>query len=538
MSVRITPPLRSPWRYVAAGAALSSGLARMVDIGDGFAPGVWFGMVLSALTAAWFVLAAVLAWRDSRAAWHGAGALVVMSALAWLAGRQLSVADPPASSRSAMAVQVAGCAVVLAAAVWTLRPAPAVTAVRLGLAQRRWLVAAAAAVLAVAVGTLGSVALGGSGSVDAANAASMRGMHDMHQMAGSSGFQAGTNETISTGRTRTYYIGADEVEWNYASLGYNGITGQPFDDEANVFVQNGPGRIGSTYVKCLYRGYTDSSFNTLATRPSSDAYLGSLGPVIRAEVGDTIVVNFRNACSFATSIHPHGVFYAKNSEGAPYADGTSGSNKADDAVPQGGRYTYTWQVPSRAGPGPHDGSSVMWMYHSHTDEVGDTYAGLMGPMVVTAQGSARSDGSPQDVDREVFELFSVMNENASPYLDTNIDRYAQPPAPDPEDDGFIESNLMHSINGYVFGSQPTVSLNRGDRVRWYVMGMGTEVDLHTPHWHGNVVTVGGMRMDVVSLLPATMVVADMVPDDVGTWLFHCHVNDHISAGMLTRYQVR
>jgi hephaestin len=29
----------------------------------------------------------------------------------------------------------------------------------------------------------------------------------------------------------------------------------------------------------------------------------------------------------------------------------------------------------------------------------------------------------------------------------------------------------------------------------------------------------------------------MVPDDVGTWLLHCHVNDHVSAGMLTRYRV-
>jgi hephaestin len=49
------------------------------------------------------------------------------------------------------------------------------------------------------------------------------------------------------------------------------------------------------------------------------------------------------------------------------------------------------------------------------------------------------------------------------------------------------------------------------------MSMGTEVDLHTPHWHGNDVTVSGMRMDVVSLLPAGMVTADTVPppDDPG-----------------------
>jgi manganese oxidase len=259
--------------------------------------------------------------------------------------------------------------------------------------------------------------------------------------------------------------------------------------------------------------------------------------VIRAEVGDTIRVVFRNACPFPTSVHPHGVFYAKSSEGAPYNDGTPRVDRRDDAVATGGRHVYVWEVPERAGPGPGDGSSVMWMYHSHTDEIADTYAGLMGPMEITRRGIARSDGSPKDVDGEVFALFTVMNENASPFLEQNLRRFAQPPYPNPEDEEFEESNLMHSINGYVFGNGPMITVRKGERVRWYVMSMGTEVDLHTPHWHGNTVTVNGMRMDTVNLLPASMVVADMVADDPGVWLFHCHVNDHISAGMLTRYMV-
>jgi hephaestin len=178
------------------------------------------------------------------------------------------------------------------------------------------------------------------------------------------------------------------------------------------------------------------------------------------------------------------------------------------------------------------------MYHSHTDEIADTYAGLMGPIEITARGMARPDGSPKDVDREFFVLFSVMNENQSSLLDENERKYEQPYQPPADDDeGFEESNLMHSINGYVFGNQPMMTMRRGEHVRWYVMSMGTEVDLHTPHWHGNVVSVGGMRMDVVNLLPASMIIADMEPDDAGTWLFHCHVNDHIRAGMLTRYRV-
>lgn len=58
-----------------------------------------------------------------------------------------------------------------------------------------------------------------------------------------------------------------------------------------------------------------------------------------------------------------------------------------------------------------------------------------------------------------------------------------------------------------------------------------------PHWHGNTVTANGMRTDTVNLLPASMITANMVPDDPGMWGFHCHVSDHILAGMLARYEV-
>ena len=109
----------------------------------------------------------------------------------------------------------------------------------------------------------------------------------------------------------------------------------------------------------------------------------------------------------------------------------------------------------------------------------------------------------------------------------------------PDDEEFGESNLMHSINGYVYGNGPQLVLNAGQRVRWYLLGMGTEVDLHTPHWHGNTLTTPmGMRMDMAELLPGSMLVLNMIPDNPGTWLYHCHVNDHILAGMMTTYEVR
>ena len=179
------------------------------------------------------------------------------------------------------------------------------------------------------------------------------------------------------------------------------------------------------------------------------------------------------------------------------------------------------------------------MYHSHVDESGDTNAGLVGPIIVTAKGKARPDGSPRDVDRQFVTLFTVFDENRSPYLDLNIQTFAGDPASvDKEDEDFHESNLMHAINGYVFGNLPGLGMGFGERVRWYPFAMGTEVDLHTPHWHANTLLWNGNRVDLVETLPASLKMLDMEADNPGTWLYHCHVNDHIDAGMAALYTVR
>ena len=185
-----------------------------------------------------------------------------------------------------------------------------------------------------------------------------------------------------------------------------------------------------------------------------------------------------------------------------------------------------------------DPSSILWMYHSHSDETRDTYTGLIGPIIVMAPGTGRPDGRPRGVDRELVTLFTVYDENKSWYIDRNIAEYAGDPASvDPEDDEFYESNLMHGINGYVFGNLPGLVMRKGELVRWYVLGMGTEIDLHTPHWHGQTGLWAGMRTDVLELLPASMKVLDMEPDNPGVWLYHCHVNDHLDAGMIGLFTV-
>ena len=338
--------------------------------------------------------------------------------------------------------------------------------------------------------------------------------------------------------TRTYYIAADEVDWDYAPSGMNDITGEPFGEEEDIFVQQGQERIGKVYRKALYREYTDETFTELTPIPAEQEHLGTLGPLLRGEVGDTIEVVFKNNTDFPVSLHPHGMFYEKDSEGAPYEDGASDEEDKGDAIAAGQMHTYRWEIPERAGPGPQDPSSIMWMYHSHVDEPGDTNAGLIGPIIVTRNGMTKESSMPEDVDREFITMFAVFDENRANYLEENIQNFAgSPRSVDPDDDDFKESNLMHTINGFVFGNMPMMTMNEGERVRWYLMSMGSEVDLHTPHWHGNTVLKQEMRTDVSDLLPAEMQVVDMVPDDPGVWFYHCHVNDHIDAGMTARYTV-
>lgn len=167
------------------------------------------------------------------------------------------------------------------------------------------------------------------------------------------------------------------------------------------------------------------------------------------------------------------------------------------------------------------------MYHSHTNEDKDVNAGLMGPMIVTADGATQPNGMPEGVDREFIVSFHEVDENVSWYQEDNILAYTLDPARvDREEILFFTpfglSNFRQSMNGFSFGHLKGLEMRQGERVRWYLMA-STNFEVHAPHWHGNTVVMNGMRTDVTDLQTMAMQVATMVPDNPGTWLFHCHV---------------
>ena len=357
----------------------------------------------------------------------------------------------------------------------------------------------------------------------------------------------------SLGKTRVYYIAADEIDWDYAPGGIDQMTGKPVDGYQKQFIERTPTSVGSVYRKAVYRAYTDGTFTQLKPRPPEWQHLGLVGPILQAEVGDTIKVVFKNNGTHPYSIHPHGVFYKKDSEGAGYNDGTSEANKAGYDVPPGATHMYVWEVPERAGPAPGEPSSIFWLYHSHSSEPRDVAAGLVGGIIITRRGMARPDGSPKDVDRQFVTLYMMIDENESWFMDENIKKNTREAGKIDRNEnyftnkdhpydgitgyGFVNANMKYTINGYLFGDGPMMTMHQGERVRWYIGDIGNGFNFHTPHWHGNTGILDGKRVDVVSIAPLQTMVVDMKPDDPGIWLYHCHVDDHMNSGMYARYQV-
>ncbi|XP_054107412.2 hephaestin isoform X2 [Callithrix jacchus] len=345
---------------------------------------------------------------------------------------------------------------------------------------------------------------------------------------------------LTDGATRVYYLGIRDVQWNYAPKGKNVITNQPLDSDivASSFLKSDKNRIGGNYKKTIYKEYKDDSYTDEVAQP---AWLGFLGPVLKAEVGDVILIHLKNFANRPYTIHPHGVFYEKDSEGSLYPDGSSGPLKADDSVPPGGSHIYNWTIPEGHAPTDADPACLTWIYHSHVDAPRDIATGLIGPLITCKRGALNGNSPPQrqDVDHEFFLLFSVIDENLSWHLDENIATYCSDTASvDKEDETFQESNRMHAINGFVFGNLPELNMCAQKRVAWHLFGMGNEVDVHTAFFHGQMLTTRGHRTDVAHIFPATFVTAEMVPWEPGTWLVSCQVNSHFRDGMQALYKVK
>jgi len=88
------------------------------------------------------------------------------------------------------------------------------------------------------------------------------------------------------------------------------------------------------------------------------------GPFIRAKVGDTIIVHFRNYLPEPTTIHWHGVRVPNAMDGAP--------GMTQDPIAPGAEFRYEFVLKD---------AGTFW-YHPHQNSTGQVGRGLYGPIVV------------------------------------------------------------------------------------------------------------------------------------------------------------
>ncbi len=331
--------------------------------------------------------------------------------------------------------------------------------------------------------------------------------------------------------TRHYYIAAEPELWNFAPQGLDPVCGKAFPPAL---------LLKRVAWKIRYVQYANADFSA---RVLPTERLGIMGPVLRGTTGDFLAVTFLNRAWRPLSMHPHGVKYDKDSEGSFYQPAPG----LGSAVAPGAKFTYVWHLDAASAPLPDEPSSKAWLYHSHVTGDEEINLGLIGSIIVTDPARARPDGTPSDVDREMAALFLIFNEgNTSGDAEDSDDLPVKPTAPVAaaapptwaQAAQAAEEGQRHTINGRVFGNLRGLEMNEGERVRWYLFGLGSESDLHSAHWHGaRVIEDGRRRTDIVELQPASMKVADMVADNPGQWLFHCHVAEHMMNGMFARFTV-
>jgi FtsP/CotA-like multicopper oxidase with cupredoxin domain len=279
---------------------------------------------------------------------------------------------------------------------------------------------------------------------------------------------------------REFWVAAVPQTWNMVPNQRDAIMGMTYDPSQTVF------------PTVVYRRFTKGWKKPLPNAPRGSSNQNFIpGPLLRAQVGDRLRIHFKNldsAFKRPHSMHFHGVRYKPSSDGA-YLPGFSGRD-ADVKYRQTWTYKLTAIKQSRG----------VWPYHDHSPSMDES---LLGGMYGVLSIRGRRERVP---DREFEVVFAPMGQ-------------------------------FQTIDGRAFvGNTPVFSSKVGQTVQWDVLAIGSEH--HTFHVHGHRwVAPDGRDVDTQTVGPAESFRIQWKEQDPGTWLYHCHVESHMMAGMIGVYHV-
>jgi FtsP/CotA-like multicopper oxidase with cupredoxin domain len=288
----------------------------------------------------------------------------------------------------------------------------------------------------------------------------------------------GGSAPVASAQTRDFWVAAVPVTWNAVPNQRDAITNTSYDPAETVFPTT------------VYRRYTRNWGHPLRNTAASSGNADLIpGPLLRARRGDKLRVHFKNRDPRRShSMHFHGVSYKPSSDGS-YVPGVSGR---DGDVRPGQAWTYRLTA-------GRDSVGV-WPYHDHSPSMHESIAGGMYGMLSIA---AEHEPLP---DREFVVVLAPLGD-------------------------------FQTIDGRAFvGNAPVFRARVGESVQWDVMAMGS--DHHTFHVHGHRWrNPDGTPSDTQTVGPAESFKFRWREDAPGTWLYHCHVEDHMAKGMIGTYRV-
>jgi len=239
------------------------------------------------------------------------------------------------------------------------------------------------------------------------------------------------------------------------------------------------------------------------------------GPEIRVTEGDLVRVTLVNELPVATTIHWHGVMVP------PEMDGPAGLNQAP--VEPGETFVYEF-IAKPAGTR---------MYHTHTDVVSQIALGLYGAFIVEPANQKTT------YDQEYTYITSEWDVELTPRVAQGLD-------PRGERDSMLRGGELGTdlflLNGHTHEAIPPVKVKEGDRVLIRLINMGSLA--HPIHLHGHlfkiVATDGNpvppaaqLTKDTVFIAPGERYDIELVADNPGVWMIHCHIENHAANGMMT-----
>uniref|UniRef100_A0A803YP35 ferroxidase n=1 Tax=Meleagris gallopavo TaxID=9103 RepID=A0A803YP35_MELGA len=327
--------------------------------------------------------------------------------------------------------------------------------------------------------------------------------------------------------TWTHYIAAEEMDWDYAPV-------KPPSLDRNIsrlFLEAGPQRIGSKYKKVMFVEYEDATFKK--RKVSSQPGQGILGPVLKGEVGDQFKIVFRNLASRPYNIYPHGLTTNRSALGCVLAE----KDVKDIPIAPGESFTYRWSITTEDGPTQADPRCLTRFYYSSINPVQDTASGLIGPLLICFKKSMDQRGNQIMSDDMRLVLFSVFDENRSWYLEENIRRFCSDAAHvDRQDPQFYASNVMHTINGFVFDNLQ-LQLCLHEVVYWYVLSVGAQTDFLSVFFSGNTFKRNMVFEDMLTLFPFSGETVFMSVEKPGIWTLGCMNPDFRDRGMHAKFTV-